>query len=1075
MSEEILVNNNGFIVQKLSLSLDTPLNEVRTHLLDEFKENNFLLKIFPVDIKFEKAIKLKDIYEPNLKMIFLISATDFPKMLSYGNPITVSESPKIQNTSQKIQNKQNKNEEDKKNLNPKSQPKEEIEFNEKDNEEVIRKFNKDYYSNISSEDKKIVMQKIGNAGFSTLCKIYFTSLKTLEILLSINTLGALVKARFGNNIKELILNRNFLKEIDELAQSNLPCLERLELGENRIESFEPLTKCNFPNLNYLLIGDNACPDVSFLKDCKFKNLKEIFLYRMGIENIDVLAECNFPELEELNFSLNKIRDIQFIKKCNFKKLKILNFKSNEIENADILRELDCKLKKFYPYDNKFTSYDFIKDMDTSEMNILYLGSCNSGDIWDQCNCSFKNKDFYQNIDIKFLEQTKFPELTKLNLSHIQFKELPVLSSENYPKLEEVIFNFTCFSDMSPLLKWKAKKLKSMSFIGNTNIKATNENVIAYNDLKKDNKDLKYYFYESLENNLKSAMVIKEIKKNPDIPDELYKIHPHEIQLMNGDELPIKTQLKDFELDFVFNKNTQYENYIPYYYCEKLCSICRRECIGIKVFYCEECNIRICMECKDYLLKYINRLKDFHQHQLYLYYNRDQKSWRCDKCNIFGLRCDTPHYRCSLCDADFCLRCVQEDYNHYLYESQHPSNIGKIDVSKIDKNISPELQNLHEHQFTFYESISKDDYEDSNQCGFCKMNIEGQKVIRCKTCKVNICMNCQKRFINRDSNIGKNLHQHQLILAKRNYRCDKCVFECKGFSFACKMCDTDYCINCFTNTKAVKLDSRVPERMAQLHNRGGKLSHYLRYGEFNQLSGSKASEDLCRNCNKSFKNQKLYYCNDCPFRACEDCGKLFIENKRILDEDPNHEIEIVNAAVYDCSKCKKKQKKAWKIYCHNCKKIYCPECVFGNSKPKTETKSVDDSSKNNENSKSGALDASNKDELIKIIHPHKIQFIMINIFLGVNSNRFNCLKCKKNLENKKGYLCRNCPITLCEECFKPIMEVPEKSKLHSQHQLIMFGDRSFKCDICKGSYKGLAFTCKTCNFDSCYNCYTTKSK
>ena len=235
MSEEILVNNNGFIVQKLSLSLNTPLNEVRTHLLDEFKENNFLLKIFPMDIKFEKALKLKDIYEPNLKMIFLISTTDFPKMLPYGNPITISESPKIQNTSQKIiQNKQNKNEEDKKNLNLKSQPKEEIDFNEKDNEEVIRKFNKNYFTNISSEDKKIHLQNIGNAGFSTLCKIYFTSLKTLGISLSVNTLGALVKARFGNTIKELILNRNFLKEIDELAESNLPYLEKLELGENRI-------------------------------------------------------------------------------------------------------------------------------------------------------------------------------------------------------------------------------------------------------------------------------------------------------------------------------------------------------------------------------------------------------------------------------------------------------------------------------------------------------------------------------------------------------------------------------------------------------------------------------------------------------------------------------------------------------------------------------------------------------------------------------------------------------------------------------------------------------------------------
>ena len=61
MSEEILVINNGLVVQKLSLSLDTPLDEVRTHLLDEFKNNNFLLKIFPVDIKFEKMGILSNI------------------------------------------------------------------------------------------------------------------------------------------------------------------------------------------------------------------------------------------------------------------------------------------------------------------------------------------------------------------------------------------------------------------------------------------------------------------------------------------------------------------------------------------------------------------------------------------------------------------------------------------------------------------------------------------------------------------------------------------------------------------------------------------------------------------------------------------------------------------------------------------------------------------------------------------------------------------------------------------------------------------------------------------------------
>ena len=336
------------------------------------------------------------------------------------------------------------------------------------------------------------------------------------------------------------------------------------------------------------------------------------------------------------------------------------------------------------------------------------------------------------------------------------------------------------------------------------------------------------------------------------------------------------------------------------------------------------------------------------------------------------------------------------------------------------------------------------------------------------------MNCQKRIKNRDSNIGKKLHPHELIMGRRNLRCDKCNDCNNGFSFVCEVCNKDYCINCFTNTKAIKLDSRVPERMAQLHNAGG-FTHYMKYGEFNQLSGTQAQYDICKYCKKSFKNKKLYYCNDCQFKACEDCSKFFINKERILDEDPNHEIKIEYAGIYDCSKCKKNKRDTWKFYCLNCKKNYCPECVFGNSKPETETKSVDTSSENNENSKSGASDTSNKDELIKIIHPHKIEFVMINNSLGVNSNRFKCIKCKKNLENFKGYLCKNCSITLCEECFNPIMEIPEKSKLHSKHQLIMLGDRRYKCDICRGSYEGLSFTCKTCNFDTCYNCYTTKSK
>jgi hypothetical protein len=528
--------------------------------------------------------------------------------------------------------------------------------------------------------------------------------------------------------------------------------------------------------------------------------------------------------------------------------------------------------------------------------------------------------------------------------------------------------------------------------------------------------------------------------------------------MNGDDLPIKTKLRDDEEEFVLNKETQYQNYIPYFYCEKLCSICRRECKGKKVFYCGECNIRICLECKDLLLKNVNRLGEFHNHELLLYYNRDHQSWRCDSGKAFALhRCDTPRYRCSLCDADFCLKCTIENYEQYEFESQHPTKLGKVDVSKIDKNIAKEVQNLHEHPFSFFESITKDDYGEFDKCGFCKMKIDGQKVIRCETCKANLCMNCQKRIKKRDPKVGKKLHPHELIMSRRNYRCDGCN-ECNnGFSFSCEECNRDFCINCFTNTKAVRLDSRVPERMAQLHNAGGN-THFMKYGEFSELTGSMASYDFCKYCKKSFKNQKLYYCNECQFRTCEDCSKLFIDLKEIANEDPKHEIKLEYAWTYDCTRCKKNQRDIWKFSCLTCKKEYCPDCAFRKSKPEAP---VDNSSKNNETSE--------KDEIINIIHPHKIDFGMIS------SSGASCLKCKKNLEKKNGYLCKSCPVTLCEECMKPILEVPEKSKLHSKHQLLLFGDRNYVCDICRGRYTGLAFTCKACNMLDLYSNYYYSSK
>ena len=93
-------------------------------------------------------------------------------------------------------------------------------------------------------------------------------------------------------------------------------------------------------------------------------------------------------------------------------------------------------------------------------------------------------------------------------------------------------------------------------------------------------------------------------------------------------------------------------------------------------------------------------------------------------------------------------------------------------------------------------------------------------------------------------------------------------------------------------------------------------------------------------------------------------------------------------------------------------------------------------------------------------------------LNYNQNlNENCKICQQKLEGKDGYKCGDCPIVLCLNCANRIFYGNKKKSAHPQHELALKNRNSWKCDICKKMYRGIAsFYCKQCDFDVCDKCY-----
>jgi len=155
-----------------------------------------------------------------------------------------------------------------------------IKINCKNNEDLLKEFNKKYNLNIrDTKIEKIDLRwkGLGNIGLEDLCKIEFKELK------------------------ELILNNNNISEIKILEKAKFEKLEILDLSQNKISN------------------------INIFENVNFEDLKQLYLGYNNISDIKVFERANLEKLEILYLNENKIDKKKSVETISYLKSKIGNF------------------------------------------------------------------------------------------------------------------------------------------------------------------------------------------------------------------------------------------------------------------------------------------------------------------------------------------------------------------------------------------------------------------------------------------------------------------------------------------------------------------------------------------------------------------------------------------------------------------------------------------------------------------------------------------------------------------------------------------------------------------------------
>ena len=563
-----------------------------------------------------------------------------------------------------------------------------------------------------------------------------------------------------------------------------------------------------------------------------------------------------------------------------------------------------------------------------------------------------------------------------------------------------------------------------------------------------------------------------------------------------------------------------------------CKICLLN-IGDKGGYkCKDCPIILCLDCSQRIF-YGNKKKQIHQHDLLL---EDRNSWTCDICKTSymdnaSFHCEQCDFdACEKCYLEnnqpqqfqppqpypqqnnqqpypqppfqppqpYPQQNNQQPYPQppfqppqgqyqpnqpaYAQEQGYQPQGGNYPQQDMNYNPQEYYQNQegyqqqyqeqeippesdHEHPLNYFEQLN-------DICKLCLKQINGN-AYKCNECPIVLCLNCSDKIFYGSKN--KAIHQHELFLRDRHsWKCNICKKSKKdNAAFNCKQCDFDVCDDCFfqipqqgqqgyqMQQEGYAQQYQIPQGNQQMQPAYAQSQEQDDYEAFHDhpLHYEERLNDKCKLCEQNIGGKEGYKCKDCPLILCFNClNKIYYGTKK--KSLHNHDLILQERSNWKCNICKQKKGNA-SFYCKECDFDACQDCYI----EKTNQGSYSSNQINiqnqqyqqNQQEKSIGTDVSR--------HEHPLYYS--------EKLKEKCCLCLKNLNNEKGYKCKNCKFSLCFNCSNRIFNKPQNKLLHG-HDLFLMMRKNWKCNKCRKQFKNQAsFYCKKCDFDSCENCYLKK--
>jgi hypothetical protein len=233
--------------------------------------------------------------------------------------------------------------------------------------------------------------------------------------------------------------------------------------------------------------------------------------------------------------------------------------------------------------------------------------------------------------------------------------------------------------------------------------------------------------------------------------------------------------------------------------------------------------------------------------------------------------------------------------------------------------------------------------------------------------------------------------------------------------------------------------------------------------------------------RNIGGQAGYKCNSCPLTLCLTCSnKIFYGNKKRGVH--NHPLALKNRNSWKCDICKTMYKGNASFYCKECDFDACEKCYLeeagyqqGGYPPQQGGYPPQQGGYPPQQGgyppQQGGYPPQQggypPQQGGYAQQPDSAHEHPLNYQQQINDQ---CKICLQNVGGQAGYTCGQCKLILCLNCSNRVF-YGNKQKAAHKHPLALRFRNSWKCDLCKKLYKGVAsFYCKQCDFDACDKCY-----